>query len=64
MMVLQNKFLLLKHHGIVLINAKYIKHVGHSIVNGSAPRRYNGKSVLVPLDQLEKQTFSKIQTTI
>ena len=28
-----NKLLQLKHHGIVLINAKYIKDVEHTIVN-------------------------------
>ena len=46
-----NKLLQLK---LCDINGKYIKHVGHSIVNSSAPWSYNSKSLFVPLNKLGK----------
>ena len=48
-----NKLLLLKSRDI---NGKYIKHVPVTIMNGSAQSNYNGKSVFVPSDTLEKNT--------
>ena len=41
-------------------NDKYIIHVGHSIVNNSAPWSYNSKCFFVPPDKLGKTHICRV----
>ena len=61
-----NKNLQLKLLGIAVVNGKYIKQVGHFVMNDSSPWSYNCKSLSVPSDykcSLGKPIFAEFRVT-